>query len=192
MNVDQLTWVDGQMPATAQLNEQVFSNIEQFYSPPACRRVCSNMSATTFPDGAVAFTIFDAPGTGLGANESYDSTGRLMSGTNNRITITVPGLYEIQAGVDVQFAAADSTAFCSASIVKNSITSLTTPSVVRFALGIVSITEHCGSATATVPLVAGDYITLASSAAGSAFVLGKNAASQAATFLDARWVGELP
>jgi hypothetical protein len=81
-----LTWVTGQVVTASQLNAQIRDNMSFLFDPPAAQlsAVSATIANSTTPVGV-----------GSMSNVVFDSTGGAMTGTANKITATVAGLYDL-------------------------------------------------------------------------------------------------
>ncbi|MEU2513789.1 hypothetical protein [Streptomyces syringium] len=186
------TWSAGETITPADMKTHVSDVLRGLLEPPACRRTAANQGSEQRPADTWQVLRWDKPGMGAGAAHSYDSTGGSMSRDPTRIVAPIPGLYEVSCGVVVHsVSGALPFTVCAVNRGQEGGTSISERAFLRFGCGRASSREKAGGGSATVPLAAGDFVSMAVNGS-SAFYLGDGEGAQRICHLELRWVGVMP
>ncbi|MFH8346795.1 hypothetical protein [Streptomyces sp. NPDC018045] len=190
--IDIKTWADGEKVTPADMKKYVSGALRGFLEPPACRRTVANLGSQQKPGGVYQVVEFDKPGMGQGAAHSYDTTGGFMSKDPYKIYAPADGLYEISFGLIVR-AVSDPLTWVVGALSKNQTDggSIAASNFLRVGFGRATSTEKVGAGSATVPLRAGDFASLAVHSEVP-FLLGSGNFAQFVSHFELRWVGVKP
>jgi hypothetical protein len=185
------TWVNGGVDED-DLNEGVRDELDFLMDPPNCTRVGSTSGVSDA--GAWALVPLALPGTGSGDTLSW--ANRAGFGTHGtRITAPEDGLYEVSWACSVRSTASSGTiTFAQAAVAINATSAeqVYTRPISRAALGPIVARWQCGEGSATVPLAAGQWVSMAARGDGIPWISGPDFDGNGLTRLSLRWVGELP
>lgn len=185
--MDLRTWEDG--PVAVSDMDTITSELLYLTQTPACSRV--SVQSPQVADGTWAFVPLAAPGTGAGQSFSWDTTGR-MGSHPTRITAPTDGLYEVTWTVVIRHTSTGALTYAQAAVGTNPSVATDVASLPdsRGGLGRTGLRERAGSGSATVPLRAGDYVSLGAIGHGATWTVGTDETGRWATRLTVRWVGE--
>lgn len=186
--MDIKSWADGPVPVSDM--ESITEELRYLTGPPACSRV--SVRGSTTADGTWAFVTLAAPGTGSVQSHSWDTTGGLMGSHPTRITVPEDGLYEITWSVVIRHTSTSSLAYGQAAAAVSALSptdARDTPSG-RVGLGRTGLRERAGAGSTTVPIRAGDHVSLAAMGSGAPWIVGSDETGRYATRLTVKWVGE--
>ncbi|GHF38677.1 hypothetical protein GCM10010218_19850 [Streptomyces mashuensis] len=163
-------------------------------APPGCRRA-GKMSGSK-DAGTWAVLTLEPAGQGAGRGHSYDSTGTAMSDSAIRITAPRDGLYEVNAGAVIGSYQTDGKiGYARVAVAKGQTegSQFEANAFVKFGCHRIRNSHRSGTGTATIPLRAGEWIAMAGYAEGGAWMFSDDKENAgAATYLEMRWVGDLP
>ncbi|WP_344024011.1 hypothetical protein [Streptomyces luteireticuli] len=175
------------------MNSRIRDPIEQLLNPPGCRRA---VKANVFvAANSWALLRFEPPGQGAGKASSFDSTGSMMSDSPTRVTAPLDGLYEVNAGLVMSAADLNGRMGYARAAVGKGLSEparFDTEAFVKFGLNRITAGCRSGAGTATIPLRAGEWVSLAAWADASWVTADRRENAASASFLELSWVGDLP
>ncbi|MCZ4119044.1 hypothetical protein [Streptomyces sp. H39-S7] len=187
------TWTDAYV-STDDLNTELVDNLNRLIAQPACRRTfAANLTANA--SGAWLLVPLDPVGTGEGRFSSFDTSSGAFGANSNRMTAPEDGLYEITFSAVIRAAvSATSLTYGAAAIAVNqaTATNVAANALCRTALNRSWGEERSGNGSATVPLLKGDYVSLATTGIGTTWVTGHDSFTEMTSFLCLSRVGEKP
>ncbi|MBT2383864.1 hypothetical protein [Streptomyces sp. ISL-11] len=176
------------------MNTHVRDVLTLLSNPPGCRRA-GKLSGSK-DAGTWAVLTLEPPGQSYGREHSYDTTGSTMSDSSIRVTAPRDGLYEVNAGAVIGSYQTDGKiGYARVAIAKglSEGAQFETTAFLKFGCHRIRNSHRSGTGTATIPLRTGEWIALAGYAEGAAWMFSDDKENaSAATYLEMRWVGELP
>ncbi|ARZ66921.1 hypothetical protein SMD11_1260 [Streptomyces albireticuli] len=190
--VSMKTWADGEVVTPADMKTYVSDVLRGLLEPPACRRTAASQGSEQRPPDTWQVVRWDRPASGAGSPHSYDSTRGSMAREATKIHAPIPGLYEITCGIVVRsVSGALPYTVCAVNRNQEGGDAISSLAPLRFGCGRATSREKVGAGSATIPLDAGDFVSMAVNGS-NAFYLGDAQDSQLISHMELRWVGVKP